>query len=75
LLDEAHKEFRAQKYAEIAKKLDAADENVAKSSGNDSAESSGLETPGESETLREAQISSEMQPSGGKAAQPSNYVQ
>lgn len=75
MLDEAHKEFRALKYAEIAKKLEAADENVAKSSGNDGAESSGLETPGESEALREAQISSEIQLSGEKVAQPSKDVQ
>jgi hypothetical protein len=50
LLDEAHKEFRAEKYAEIAKKLEGADESVAKSPGDVAAESSNVETPHERET-------------------------
>ncbi|XP_021938773.1 39S ribosomal protein L17, mitochondrial [Zootermopsis nevadensis] len=76
LLDEAHKEYRAQKYAEIARKLEAADENVAKSSGDsDGPESSGLETPEEIKASTEAQVASEVQPSGEKVARPSKDVQ
>jgi hypothetical protein len=57
LLDEAHKEFRAQKYAEIAKKLEGADESLTKCPGDVAAGSSDVETPHESETksLAEAQ--------------------
>jgi hypothetical protein len=70
LLDEAHKEFRAQKYAEIAKKLEAADEDMAKSSGNDGAESSGVETSSESDT----KFLEEAQQRGEKVSQPSKDV-
>jgi hypothetical protein len=57
LLDEAHKEFRAQKYAEIAKKLEGADESVTKTPNDVAAESSNVEISHESETksLAEAQ--------------------
>lgn len=48
---------------------------MAKSSGNDGAEPSGLETSGESKPLGEAQILSEVQSPGEKVAQPSKDVQ
>jgi hypothetical protein len=66
LLDEAHKEFRAQKYAEIAKKLEGADDNVTRPLDDDGEESSSADSCGENETdlLGEAQA----QPPGEKVA-------
>jgi hypothetical protein len=73
LLDEAHKEFRAQKYAEIAKKLEAANDNATKSFGDGDEESSSAESSDEDETnlLGEAQA----QPPGEKVVQPSQNLQ
>jgi hypothetical protein len=73
LLDEAHKEFRTQKYIEIAKKLEAADENVAKSCGDDGEESSGAESSSEDESNLSGKAL--VQPPGETAAQPSQNVQ
>jgi len=74
LLDEAHKEFRAQKYAEIAKKLEGADDNVTRSSDDGDEESSSADSCGENETdlLGEAQA----QPPGEKSGitQPERTV-
>jgi hypothetical protein len=84
LLDEAHKEFRAQKYAEIAKKLEGADESVTNCPGDVAAESSDVETSRESETKSVAEAQGQVpdelvapqssknatQPSREKGAQP-----
>lgn len=66
LLDEAHKEFRVQKYAEIAKKLEGAEHNVARSLDDGDEESSNSDSCGENETnlLGEARA----QPPGEKVA-------
>ena len=63
LLDEAHKEFRAQKYAKIAKKLEGADDNVTSSFDDGDEESSSADGCDENETNQEAQT----QPSGEKS--------
>jgi hypothetical protein len=66
LLDEAHKEFRTQKYAEIAKKLEGAEHNVTRSLDDGDDESSNSDSCGENEThlLGEARA----QPPGEKVA-------
>jgi len=66
LLDEAHKEFRARKYAEIAKKLEGADDKVTRSLVDGDEESSSADSCGENETdlLGEKQA----QPPGEKVA-------
>ncbi|PNF15384.1 hypothetical protein B7P43_G01032 [Cryptotermes secundus] len=83
LLDEAHKEFRAQKYAEIAKKLEEADENMTKSPSDVAAESSqesetesSEEAEGQVPDEKMAQLSREKgeQPPGEKVAEPSKEV-
>lgn len=88
LLDEARKEFRTQKYAEIAKKLEEADQIVTESHGDVAGESSSVETSQESETKSLAEAQGQVpdenvtllsrqkgaQPPGEKVVEPSKEV-
>jgi hypothetical protein len=65
LLDEAQKEFRAQKYAEIAKKLEGAD-HVTRSLDDGDEESSSADSCSENETDLSGEA--QAQPPDGKVA-------